>query len=71
MAQAINPEIISKVRSLTGLVRLEGPITWAQQQMIEKMNDPVVKRLVEIVQGLDISKRTWDRALEAFSKTNS
>jgi len=61
-------EFLRKIRQATGLVNLEGPLFWPQQQMLEKLSDPLAKQLVKAIQSIPQEKRTWKKILQKFNE---
>ena len=63
-APTLDPNVIARVRQVTGLVNLEGKVSWAQLQMLEKLSDPLAQELVKIIHATEPAKRIWDRLLK-------
>jgi len=59
-----DPVVVARIRDVTGLVNMEGKVTWAQLQMLEKLSDPLTKALVKIIHATEPTKRIWDRLLK-------
>lgn len=59
-----DPKVVERVRQVTGLVNLEGKVSWAQLQMLEKLPDPLSQELVKIIHATEPAKRIWDRLLK-------
>lgn len=59
-----DPVVVARIREVTGLVNMEGKVTWAQLQMLEKLTDPLAKALVKVIHETEATKRIWDRLLK-------
>lgn len=60
--------LLREVERATGLVCLKGPVSWAQQQLIEKLADPTAQKIAKILRTLETGKRSWDKVLEKLAE---
>lgn len=71
MAETASDEFITRIKQATGLVHLDGKIFWSQQQLLEKINDPLAVRLVKLIKATDTDKRDWRKILLMLEKSEN
>ena len=67
----LTEEFLDQIRQATGLVRMEGPVTWHQQQMLEGLEEPLARKIVIILRDTPVGKRDWSKILTQLAKENS
>ena len=63
-------ELIRQLQKATGLINFEGQLFWSQQQWLEKLDDPMAKRLVEVIHTIPMDQRTWKKILKKYQENH-
>jgi len=64
-------QIIEKISNVSGIIRPEGLLTWSQQQMLEKLDDPFSQQLIQIILEFEPTKRQWKKIIKKMSEQES